>query len=330
MKTEPSWPTVNEEFTGVPQDLIDLSKDYCLNESLTPAHTVTTQVPKVQIHRTRVDGKWVETGRTTTMVDRVRNIAEARRFSATSGRPLLNELIEIVNSAAGQIVYEGRTENTWHWHKKGIRFTDPQGKRQDIPPHDIYVTMLADGRFEVRYSHSRMIQYAAKFNPETHLTSFLPHIEVVDGVAYNRTLINGKPWNEVNIRSLMTPWGKVNQDFVWRWWTYGDTGLTTAAHAAVDGYATSITQYPRSDVKGQSLNVIAGGQGRFDAATHTFTYPADNGKAIYIMLQAEFLPATFKQQEYRSYHLFYAYGHTPQGSGFLWPAKDQDPNKELY
>lgn len=331
MKTEPSWPTVNEEFTGVPQDLIDLSMHYCLNESFTPAHTVTTKVPKVQIQRIRVDGKWVEVGRTTIMVDRTRNVAEARRISPTSGRPFLNELIQIVNTAKGHLVYRGRNGNTWHWHKKGLRFTDPEGVRQDIPPHDITVTLLADGRFELRYSHNRMVQYAAKFNPETTLTSFLPHIEVQDGVAYNRTLINGKPWNEVNIRSLMTSWGKANQDYVWRWWTYGDTGLnTTDGHRYVDGWATSITQYPRTDERGHRLNVVKGGQGSFDAATHTFTYPDYNGNPVYIMLQAEFLPAQHKQAEFRSYHLFYPHGLTPEGSGFLWPVKPFDPNQETY
>jgi hypothetical protein len=176
-----------------------------------------------------------------------------------------------------------------------------------------------------------MVQYAAKFNPETNLTSFLPHIVVDNGVAYNRTLINGKPWNEVNIRNLRTSWGKVNQDYVWRWWTYGDTGLnTTDGHRYIDGYATSITQYPRADVKGQTLSVQPGPIGRFDAASHTFTYPQYDGDPVYIMLQAEFLPANHKQAEFRSYYLFHQHGHTPEGSGFLWPAKDQDPNKQLY
>jgi hypothetical protein len=327
---QPAWPTINEELTGVPQDLIEASMNYCLNQSIVPAYVKIERVPRVRVRRTLTAQGWIETSRDTTFTERRRNIAEVRRFTATHGRPLLNELIETVNSAPGQLQYKGRTGNTWQWHKVGIRFTDPQGVRQDIPPHDIFVTLLPDGRFELRYSHNPMIQYAAKFNPATTLTSFLPHIVVENGVAYNRTLINGKPWNEVNIEFLIMPWGKTDQNFVWRWWTYGDTPKVTGGHAAIDAWATSITQYPRTDPKGQTLTIQAGPTGRFDASTHTFTYPPNNGKPVYIMLQAEFLPANHKQQEYRSYHLLYQYGHTPQGSGYLWPAKDQDPNKEMY
>jgi hypothetical protein len=327
---QPAWPTISEATTKVPADLLELSKDYCLNSSITPAHTIVTDVPKVEIKRNLVNGKWVEVSRTTTIVQRTRNVAEVRRETATHGVPMLNTLVEIVNSAPGQLEYRGRNGNTWTWHKVGIRFTDPQGVRQDIPPHTITVTLLADQRFELRYSHSKTIQYAKRFDPSAVLTSFIPIIIVENGIAYNRTLINGRPWNEVNIRGLMTPWGKTNQDFVWRWWTYGDTPKVTGGHAAVDAWATSITQYSRTDVKGHTLNIQAGPTGRFDQASHTFTYPPDNGKAIYIMLQAEFLPANHKQWEARSFYLIYPYGHTPQGSGLLWPAKDQDPNKEKY
>lgn len=327
---QPDWPTITSDNTNIPADLLELSKDYCFNQSFTPADTVIEMVPRIRRQHRFINFKWTLVSVDTSFVPRPKITREVRRLSLTHGSPMLNQLLSIVNAAPGQLEYLGRTGNTWSWHKKGLRFTDPEGKLQDIPPYTVTLTLLPDNRFELRHSNTKMVRWAAKFDPEQVLTSFLPYIAVEDGVAYNRTLINGRPWDQVNIRNLMTPWGKRNQSFVFRWWTYGDTGLTTAAHKYVDGYATSITQYEVTDPRAKTLNIQPGPIGRFDQTSHTFTYPPDNGKPIYFMLQAEFKPAQHKQWEARSYYLLYPYGYTPQGAGFLWPVKDFDPNRQLY
>lgn len=328
---QPAWPTyeqvVNEATTGVPQDLIDLSRDYIITTTHSPADTTYKMVPKISKKHKLINFKWVLLSVDTTWVSQPKITPAKTTTTVGYGKSFIKTLIDIANAAdPEQLVYVGREGNIWKWHKYGVRFTDTQGDRQDIAPYDVTIELTADNKFIIKKTGSGHILTATKGDPTKCVTSITAHVVVEDGIAYNRTLINGKPWQSVDMRTLITSWGKTNTSYVWRWWGWGDF----ASGNIVRGDVTFISQHDKNDPKGQTLNIAKGSSGSYNQSTHTFTYPQSDDEPIYIMLQLEYLPANYKQAEARQYYMLYPWRWMDTGQSFIWPLFEGDPNRELY
>ena len=322
--------TLAQILPEIPAETIEIVKNYIVNETFTPAKTVTYTVP-VRVSPTY---RWVNGVKTIVKEGYTTTKTMTRAIPASStytghGFPLLNRIIDALYYGGDHTDFVLIDEDTFTIHTMGIRFTDPQGVRQDIPPRDIYFDRLPDGRIKITYSNQDVVHYAKEVDPNVHLTSFVADMVEENGVLYNTSLINGKPYDQVDIKSLMTSWGKTGQDYVWRWWGY----MNKPSGNVVDGNVTAITQHARASAEGKSVNVSNVQEiiGEYIAETRTFVVPTEpENNPVFIRLQAEFLPAQYKQWNVNSWCQFYQWGEKEAGVSQAWPTKSFDPNRELY
>jgi len=321
----PPIQSLTEDLIKLPQELIDAIKNRVVHETYTPASTKVVEEPVTQNTYKWVNGvKTLVSSKTFTRTKTV--TTPAKTVSNTYGRPMLNEVLNLINFR-GHERHTKISDTQFEFYTFGVKFKDPQGVMQDIKPKTSWVEFV-NNNWQIRHDNG-IIQRSMEVNPEQHLCSFIPIIVESEGVLYNRSLINGRNWHEVDIRSLMTSWGKTNQDFVWRWRTWGNN---PSGHV-VDGSVTAIVQLSRNDAKAESIAIQEGQTGVYLTAEHKFQYPTlENAGENYIavMLEAEFLPAQYKQFSVRGYHLIYPYGYSEAGFSLNWPQKDFDPNRELY
>lgn len=326
----PNFRTLQEIYPEIPSETLDIIKNYVVNESFTPAKTVTYTVP-VTVTGTY---KWINGVKTlikpgyTTTKTLTRQVPESST-KTLSGQSLLQKVSDLLHYTGAHTSFVAIDEDTFSIHTMGIRFTDPQGVRQDIPPRDVYFDRLSDGRIKITYSNQDVVHYANEVDPTKFITSFVVDMEVVDGVVHNRSLINGLPYDQVNIRSLITQGGKTNQDFVWRWWGY----MNNPSGNIVDGNVTAITQHARTSEEAKSVNIELSPVdiGGYNPTTRTFVVPNEpENNPVFIRLQAEFLPANFKQHNLNCWFQLYQWGEKEAGVHQGWPTKEFDPNRELY
>jgi hypothetical protein len=323
-----NFPTLHEVLKDFPTELVDAFKDTIVKQTIVPAHTIKQKKYRFTPPRyARING-------VVTMVSPPKveeyfvdvQVAEKITNHAHGGC-VANFLMEAFY-LGGVNEFVKVDDDTWAIHTYGVKFTDGQGVKQDIPPRDLFIDILPNG-VKYYFSNDPRIYVCEKVDNAQFMTSFFTWMVEENGKLANCSIINGKPWNEVAVSALMTPWGRTGSDFVWRWWMYGNNhkGLV------VDGNATEIVQHPRANNRGSFLNI---GQapsvvGSYDNVNHTFNVPLDNGdEPVYVRLQAEFLPAQYKQWSTNCWYLPYGYGLTESGIGMKWPTKHFDPNAELY
>ena len=326
----PNFRTLQEIYPEIPPATIDIIKNYVVNESFTPAKTVTYTVP-VTVSGTY---KWIngvktliKAGYTTTKT--LTRLVPESKTSTVSGRSLLQVVSDLLHYSGAHTSFVPIDEDTFSIHTMGIRFTDPQGVRQDIPPRDTFFDRLPDGRIKITYSSQDVVHYANEVDPSKYLVSFVADIEEAEGKLLNRSLVNGLPYDQVNIKSLITPNGKTGQDYVWRWWGY----MNKPSGHIVDGNVTAITQHARLSQEGTNINFayVDLPIGDYIPTTRTFFVPNETEDApVFIRLQAEFLPANFKQHNLNCWFQFYQWGEKEAGIHQGWPTKEFDPNRELY
>jgi hypothetical protein len=323
-----NFPTIYEVLKDFPTELVDAIKDTVVKQVITPATTVKKK--RFRFTRptyARING--VFTMITPPKVEEYfEDVPVPEKVTNTAhGGCVANFLMEAFY-LGGQTDFVKIDEDSWAIHTYGVRFTDPQGVYQDIPPRDLFIDILPNG-LKYFFSNDPRIYVCEKVDNTKFMTSFFTWMVEENGKLINRSIINGKPWNEVNVGALLTPWGRTGSDFVWRWWLYGNNakGLT------VDGNATEIIQLTKSLSRGEELNINLTSLtvGNYDSVTHTFNIPIeDDGEPIFVRLQAEFLPAQYKQWSTSSWYLPYGWHLTDSGVGMKWPTKHFDPNTELY
>lgn len=140
-------------------------------------------------------------------------------------------------------------------------------------------------------------------NPETHLTSFFPWATVEGGKVINKTFVNGKPVQQLNLSNLITANGRTGFSYSVRWNLLNECEVTSTSNLIAGegnmGQCANSDWLERFDTRAKELHYSFGSTFTYNRITNAAQY--NNSKKSYAVLYMGEKPISGKEASAQCY-----------------------------
>lgn len=131
--------------------------------------------------------------------------------------------------------------------------------------------------------------YGEYRDPATNLVSFFTYASIENGKVINKTFVNGKPYDQVNLSALRTANNKTGFSFQFNWRFHNEclptgtssgdmSGIGNAGRCGDSGY------FERTHPFSQSVNYTVGTAYNYNKVSNTATFAADKSKWVVLYI----------------------------------------------